>query len=97
MSPKKFTRRQVLATTSAGALATMVWPITSCGSGSSVKDKLAIKGGDPIRKTPWMEWPVWDQEAEKGITDMLRTGRWWLGSGEHVAEFEKLYAEKTGR
>jgi len=96
MAPKKFTRRQVLATTSAGALATMVWPITSCGTGSSVKDKLAVKGGNPVRKDPWPEWPVWDQEAEKGITEMLRTGRWWRGSGEHVTEFEKLYAEKVG-
>ncbi|MFC2124815.1 DegT/DnrJ/EryC1/StrS family aminotransferase [Bacteroidota bacterium] len=96
MAPKKFTRRQVLATTSAGALATMVWPLTSCGTGSSVKDTLAIKGGNPIRTAPWMDWPVWDQAAEKGITDMLRSGRWWLGSGEHVTEFEKLYAEKMG-
>ncbi len=97
MAPTKFTRRQVLATTSAGVLATMAgWPLTSCSKGSSVKDTLAIKGGDPIRKAPWLEWPVWDQEAEKSITDMLRTGRWWRGSGEHVEKFEKLYAERIG-
>lgn len=87
----------MLATTSASAIIAMTGlPFTSCRSNSSVKDKLALKGGNPVRTDPWPEWPVWDQSAEKSITDMLRTGRWWRGSGEHVEEFEKIYAERVG-
>ena len=97
MKTRKFTRRQVIATTSAGAIGTMInWPLSSFGIGSFAKEKLAIHGGEKVHKGTWPEWPVWDQTAEKGIVDMLRTGRWWRGSGEHVAEFEKKYAELMG-
>ncbi|MFC2124816.1 DegT/DnrJ/EryC1/StrS family aminotransferase [Bacteroidota bacterium] len=96
MAPTKFTRRQVLATTSAGALATMVWPLTSCGIGSSVKNTLAIKGGDPIRKGPWPEWPVWDETCEKGILDMYHSGKWYRNNGNYCQEFEAEYAKLIG-
>jgi len=97
MKTRKFTRRQVIATTSAGAIGTMInWPLYSFSGGSYIKEKLAINGGTKVHSGPWPEWPVWDQSAEKEITDMLRTGRWWRGRGEHVEEFEKRYAELMG-
>jgi perosamine synthetase len=97
MKTRKFTRRQVIATTSAGALGTMIsWPLTSFGVSSFAKEKLAINGGEKVHKGPWPSWPVWDQSAEEGIVEMLRSGRWWRGEGEHVEEFEKKYAELMG-
>jgi perosamine synthetase len=97
MKTRKFTRRQVIATTSAGALGTVIsWPLSSFGAGSFGKEKLAILGGEKVRKGAWPEWPVWDQTAEPGIIEMLRTGRWWRGEGEHVAEFERKYAAMMG-
>lgn len=97
MKTRKFTRREVIATTSAGAIGTMInWPLSSLGSGSFVKEKLAVLGGEKVHKGSWPDWPVWDPTAEKEIVDMLRTGRWWRGNGEHVEEFEKKYAELMG-
>jgi dTDP-4-amino-4,6-dideoxygalactose transaminase len=96
MKTKKFTRRQVIATTSAGVLGTMInWPLVSC-AGGGVAAKLAIKGGEKVHTGPWPKWPYWDQSAENGILEMLRSGRWWRGQGEHVAEFEQKYAQLMG-
>jgi dTDP-4-amino-4,6-dideoxygalactose transaminase len=97
MKTRKFTRRQVIATTSAGAIGTMInWPLSSFGITSFSKEKLALMGGEKVHKGTWPEWPVWDQTAEQGIIDMLRSGRWWRGRGEHVEEFEKRYAAMMG-
>ncbi len=97
MKARKFTRRQVIATTSVGALGTMInLPLSSFGMGSFSKEKLAINGGAKVHTGTWPSWPVWDQSSEQGILSMLRTGRWWRGSGENVEEFEKRYAELLG-
>jgi perosamine synthetase len=98
MKTKKFTRRQVLITASAGALAAMFKkPLASFGIESNqTKGKLAINGGQKVHPGSWPEWPVWDKTAEEEILSMLRTGRWWRGTGEHVEEFEKKYAALLG-
>jgi dTDP-4-amino-4,6-dideoxygalactose transaminase len=96
MGNRKITRRQAITTASAGAMATMInWPssLTFLNSGT---EKLAVKGGVPVHSKEWLKWPVWDPAAESGILEMLRTGRWWRGNGEHVTEFEKKYAELIG-
>jgi len=56
--------------------------------------KLAILGGEPIRKKPLQDWPIWDEREEKALLDVLHSGKWWFG--EKVAEFERLYAEFQG-
>ena len=49
MKTRKFTRRQVIATTSAGAIGTMInWPLNSFGGGSYSKEKLAVNGGAKV-------------------------------------------------
>jgi perosamine synthetase len=98
MKTRKLTRRQAIAITSTGfAGALLGFPFRSFGirNGSQLK-KLAVKGGDKVHPGSWPQWPVWDQSAETGILEMLRSGRWWRGSGEYVAEFEKKYAELMG-
>ena len=97
MAIRKLTRRQAITAASAGALGTFVnWSIPSFTINSNNQTKLAINGGDKVHTGTWPEWPVWDQSAEKNISMMLRSGRWWRGNGEHVADFEKRYAELLG-
>jgi perosamine synthetase len=97
MKKKKFTRRQVIAATSAGALGLMTpWPLGSLNIRRKDKSKLALLGGEPVRTADWPQWPIWDQSAEEDIIKMLRSGKWWRGSGDYVAEFEEKYAEFIG-
>jgi perosamine synthetase len=95
MKTRKLTRRQAIAVTSAGFAGAMLgFPFRSFGIKNSIQStKLAINGGEKVHPGSWPQWPYWDQTAEPGILEMFRTGRWWRGSGEHVAEFEKKYAE----
>jgi perosamine synthetase len=96
MKAIKFTRRQAITTASAGAAGVFLNLTLPSFGKRSFQDKPAILGGTKLRTKPWPEWPVWDSAAEKGVTDMLRSGRWWRGNGEHVIEFEKKYAELMG-
>jgi dTDP-4-amino-4,6-dideoxygalactose transaminase len=97
MATKKITRRQAITVASAGALGTIVnWSLPSFAIRNSGQEKLAINGGSKVHEGTWPQWPVWDQTAEKNITDMLRTGSWWRGNGEYVADFETRYAELIG-
>jgi len=97
MGTRKLTRRQAITAASAGALGTFVnWSFPSLSIVRKDQTKLAISGGPKIHSGNWPEWPVWDQSAEEGIIEMLHSGRWWRGGGEHIAEFEKKYAELMG-
>lgn len=53
--------------------------------------KLAIKGGDPVRTTPWPRWPVWDETDERALIDVLHSGVWGIG-GPKVGELECAYS-----
>ena len=97
MGIKKITRRQAIATASAGAMAALIkLPLEPLSIINREPEKLAVRGGVAVHSAKWPEWPVWDQSAESNIVEMLRTGRWWRGNGEHVTEFEKKYAELMG-
>jgi perosamine synthetase len=97
MAARKITRRQAITTASAGALGTMVsWKVPAFTHSTITQETLAINGGPKVHETSWPQWPVWDQSAEKNITDMLRTGKWWRGNGEYVSDFEQRYAELMG-
>ena len=95
MSNRKITRRKAITTASVGTIGALtIHPFSSFGFNNS--QKLAINGGEKVRTAAWPDWPVWNRNAEDGIAEMLRTGRWWRGNGEHVAEFEKKYADLMG-
>jgi dTDP-4-amino-4,6-dideoxygalactose transaminase len=54
-------------------------------------DTLAIKGGVPVRSTAWPTWPIWDEEDERLLLEVLRSGNWWRhshGEGVELAENE---------
>jgi len=89
------TRRKVLATTSAGTIAALSpWPFRAFSS--SVSDKLAFKGGQPIRTASWPSWPEWDQSIEHEIAKMYRSGKWYRNRGTYCEAFEQKYAELVG-
>jgi len=71
-------------------------PQTASGLGSTLDPgKLAILGGDPVRKAGWPKWPNWNPATdEKRVVDVLRSGVW---SRAGVAnEFEKEWAKTLG-
>lgn len=60
--------------------------------------KLAVNGGKPVRdvKTnPWPKWPVWDENEEKSLLEVLRSGIWSYNGPKEV-EFNKAFAEFIG-
>jgi len=59
---------------------------------------LAIKGGTPVRDTkidPWPKWPVWDQNEERALLEVLNSGVWSYNGPKEV-EFNKAFADYTG-
>lgn len=53
-------------------------------------EKLALKGGKPVRTKPWPAWPIWDDQERRGLREVLESGKWWYG--EKVREFEAAFA-----
>lgn len=96
MSNSKMTRRQALATTSLGTIATFSgWPLNSYSS-SGITEKLAFKGGKPVRNLHWPSWPVWDKDIEPEIASMFKSGKWYRNTGQYCEEFEQQYASLVG-
>ena len=60
--------------------------------------KLAVNGGASLRDAkanPWPKWPVWDENEEKGLIEVLRSGVWSY-NGPKELEFNKALAEFIG-
>ncbi len=57
--------------------------------------KLAINGGPKLIDRPLgKQWPVWDDEEEKVLLDVLRGRAWWSGAGGgQNRQFEDAFAE----
>jgi dTDP-4-amino-4,6-dideoxygalactose transaminase len=64
-------------------------------------DRLAILGGEPVRKRSWPKWPRATPETERVLLSVLHSGRWAL-SGAYAGEtcyerrFAAAYAEYHG-
>jgi perosamine synthetase len=58
--------------------------------------KPALLGGTPVHTGGWPGWPAWRESWEPAVLKVLRSGRWFRGNGEHVAEFETAYAQLLG-
>ena len=57
--------------------------VTTCAA-------LALKGGTPVRIGPFTQWPVFGDEEERGLMEVLHSGKWWFG--EKVEQFENEFA-----
>ncbi len=82
----------------AASSAALTW--LGSGSGPSVfaaeAGKPALLGGSPAHTGGWPGWPDWRQSWEPSVLEVLRSGRWFRGAGEHVEEFEHAYAKLLG-
>jgi dTDP-4-amino-4,6-dideoxygalactose transaminase len=58
--------------------------------------KPALLGGTPVHQGGWAKWPQWREAWEPELLRVFRSGRWFRGSDEHVAEFERGYAQLLG-
>jgi dTDP-4-amino-4,6-dideoxygalactose transaminase len=56
--------------------------------------RLALAGGEPVRRKPFPAWPVLDEQEEKALLNVLRSRRWNRGSA--VERFETEYAKLLG-
>ena len=91
------TRRRFIRHAAAGSAA-LTWlsaghaPLTLAAE----TNKPALLGGAPVHEGPWPSWPIWRESWEPSIINVLRSGSWFRGNGEHVAEFENAYAKLLG-
>ncbi len=58
-----------------------------------MNSQLAIDGGKPTHTTPWHPWPIFDENEEKNLLDVLHSGKWSELTGEYVHKFEKAFAD----
>jgi dTDP-4-amino-4,6-dideoxygalactose transaminase len=58
--------------------------------------KPALLGGTPVHQGGWTRWPQWREAWEPELLKVWRSGRWFRGSAEHVADFERGYAKLLG-
>ena len=54
--------------------------------------KLAINGGEPVRKRPFPKWPYYDSAEKNALNRALEQGQWWRMSGKEVDAFEEEFA-----
>jgi len=63
---------------------------------ASGAEKPALRGGRPVRGTPFPSWPVIDQREDRALLEVLHSGKWYRGDGKTVSRFEEAYAQLTG-
>jgi len=63
-----------------------------------IMDKLAVLGGDPIRREKYPTWPVFDERDIETVTRTVKSGRWggFPYPGPNTAEFAVKFAEMQG-
>lgn len=99
MKRKDFTRRRFIATVSAGTVAAVATnAIPSFGNITIIpqsKGKLAILGGNPVRKNKeWPQWPYVDEKMVEAISKTTRSRIWCRiqSTTGTVPTFEKEFA-----
>ena len=88
------TRREFLGLAAAAVAGANLLPKSVFAQ--SAADKPALLGGTPVHTGGWPQWPEWRQSWEPSILQVLRSGRWYRGTGEQVQQFETAYAKLLG-
>jgi dTDP-4-amino-4,6-dideoxygalactose transaminase len=78
------------------AASTAIPAALSVHSLAAAAGKPAVLGGEPVRKAGAHSWPVFDETEERALLTVLRSGKWYRGSGKTVSQFEEKYAQLTG-
>lgn len=60
--------------------------------------KLALHGGEPVRKEPFPAWPVHDERDVEAVTEVIKSGQWggYPYPGPQTAEFIRRFADLQG-
>ncbi len=89
-----------MAAASAGSLAAVTSrTVPAYGNIAKKAGKLAILGGEPVRKNKsWPEWPYWDESVVQSVLKTTKSGIWCRiqSSSGTVPTFEKEYAKLLG-
>jgi perosamine synthetase len=94
MNKNTLSRREFLEKTSVGLAAASVVPGARSVSGNP--NALALKGGTPVRSTPFSSWPQTKEIDEANILKTLRSHHWCTYDGEFIPKFEKAWAADLG-
>jgi dTDP-4-amino-4,6-dideoxygalactose transaminase len=91
------TRRGFIRTATTGSIALTWLGARRAPNGFAAEAaKPALLGGTLVHTGGWARWPQWREGWEPEVLKVFRSGRWFRGSDERVAEFEKGYAELLG-
>jgi len=91
----RLTRRGFVRAAAAGSALTA--SLKTRRAAAVTADKPALLGGTPANQASWPSWPQWQQSWEPRILEILRSGRWFRGSGGgSIADFETGYAKLLG-
>jgi dTDP-4-amino-4,6-dideoxygalactose transaminase len=100
MSDHDLPRRQFLAAASAGAVAALTSQSAPAFGGVSGRaGKLALLGGEPVRKNKsWPDWPYCDENVVSAVVKTTKSGIWCRIQSPTgtVPTFEKEYAQLMG-
>jgi dTDP-4-amino-4,6-dideoxygalactose transaminase len=58
-----------------------------------LNERPAIQGGAPVRQKPFPAWPIWDENEERQLLEVLHSGNWGMLTGPKVQAFERAFAE----
>ena len=100
MNNDNLTRRQFVRTASAASLAAAASStIPAYGNVSTKAGKLAILGGEPVRKNKrWPQWPYCDENVVDSVVKTTKSRIWCRiqSASGTVPTFEKKFAELIG-
>jgi len=100
MNKNNLTRRQFIAAASAGSLAAAASrTIPAYGDITNRASKLAILGGEPVRKNKrWPGWPYWDENVVNSIVETTKSRIWCRIQSKSgtVPTFENKFAHLMG-
>lgn len=54
--------------------------------------QLAIHGGTPVRTEPFPAWPIFGEEEEKLVLEVVRSGKWGGSNRNKLPEFEAQFS-----
>lgn len=55
-------------------------------------EKLAVLGGEPVKKTPFPHWPQYDEKERQALLEVLESREWWRTPGSRTLQFEREFA-----
>jgi perosamine synthetase len=61
-----------------------------------MSSSIALKGGKPVRTSPWPKWPLFTDKDKADLAALLDDGRLTSITGPKVREFEEKYAAAFG-